>query len=198
MSEVTKNKIISVESAKIIYDSLLAYISEESTGSTNIFTTTEASTDDPWVIQQSKILILNEKKIAIGDLIISKDGRIYIVDGVVSDGDDNTIVLNSSGIIIEGGVGKTPDIQIGEVQTLPFGSEAYATISGKAEAPELNLGIPMGAPGDGEGASIIIESEMSDTSVNAVQNKVIKTYIDGLIGDVESAMALIQTIIGGE
>jgi hypothetical protein len=42
------------------------------------------------------------------------------------------------------------------------------------------------------------DAEMSDESTNAVQNWAIKAYIDGLIGDIESAVATINTIIGGE
>lgn len=41
----------------------------------------------------------------------------------------------------------------------------------------------------------LVDNEMSDTSTNAVQNKVIKAYIDGLIGDVESAMASIDSLL---
>jgi hypothetical protein len=45
---------------------------------------------------------------------------------------------------------------------------------------------------DGEGGSgggITLDTAMSDTSENAVQNKVIKAYVDGLIGDIESLLA---------
>lgn len=37
-------------------------------------------------------------------------------------------------------------------------------------------------------ASGIIDTEMSDTSTNAVQNMVIKAYVDGLVGDIASAI----------
>ncbi len=40
--------------------------------------------------------------------------------------------------------GATPDFQIGEVITLPGGSDATAVISGTPEAPILSLGIPRG------------------------------------------------------
>ena len=40
--------------------------------------------------------------------------------------------------------GKTPNIQIGTVETLPAGSEATASIGGTTENPLLNLGIPQG------------------------------------------------------
>lgn len=44
--------------------------------------------------------------------------------------------------------------------------------------------------------NIPIDSAVSDTSVNAIQNRAIKTYIDDLIGDVDSAIAAINAIIG--
>ena len=36
-----------------------------------------------------------------------------------------------------------------------------------------------------------IDTEMSGTSENAVQNKVIKAYVDGLVGNIEAALAAI-------
>lgn len=39
------------------------------------------------------------------------------------------------------------------------------------------------------GGSIITDTTMSDSSSNAVQNKVIKSYVDGLVGDVERLLA---------
>ena len=43
---------------------------------------------------------------------------------------------------------------------------------------------------DGEGGgSITLDTAMSDTSENGVQNKVIKAYVDGLVGNIESLLA---------
>ena len=39
--------------------------------------------------------------------------------------------------------------------------------------------------------SITVDTIMSDTSTNPVQNKVIKAYIDGLVGNVEAQLAAI-------
>lgn len=41
---------------------------------------------------------------------------------------------------------------------------------------------------DGSMEEIVIDSSMSDTSENMVQNKVIKAYVDGLVGDIEMAL----------
>ena len=43
-------------------------------------------------------------------------------------------------------------------------------------------------------ASVIIDGEMSDTSENPVQNKVIKQYVDNLVGNIETVL---QTINSG-
>ena len=55
---------------------------------------------------------------------------------------------------------------------------------------------------NGAGSSITIDSEMSDTSENAVQNKVAKAYVDGKIGNIETALdgiiSLQNSLIGGE
>jgi len=48
-----------------------------------------------------------------------------------------------------GADGVTPNIQIGTVETLASGSDATASITGTAENPLLNLGIPKGADGAG-------------------------------------------------
>ena len=52
---------------------------------------------------------------------------------------------------LKGKDGVTPNITIGTVETLPSGSEATATITGDKENPVLNLGIPKGVDGSGEG-----------------------------------------------
>lgn len=63
-----------------------------------------------------------------------------------------------------------------------------ATIKYKENGEWVELSI-------GGGGSITLDSEMSDTSTNAVSNKVIKEYVDGLVGDVNS---LLDTINGEE
>lgn len=53
----------------------------------------------------------------------------------------------------KGDTGATPDIRIGTVTTLPAGSDATASMSGTAENPMLNLGIPKGADGASGGGA---------------------------------------------
>lgn len=56
--------------------------------------------------------------------------------------------------------------------------------------------------GGGSGETITIDTEMSDTSENTVQNKVIKKYVDDKTDDIETALDNIIVIqnelIGGE
>lgn len=69
-------------------------------------------------------------------------------DGVTPHiGDNGNWFLGDTdtGIVAEGA---TPNIQIGEVTTLPAGSQATASMGGTAAAPLLNLGIPKGDKGD--------------------------------------------------
>lgn len=56
-----------------------------------------------------------------------------------------------------GPTGATPNIQIGTVQTLEPGQQATASMTGTPENPLLNLGIPKGATGGGEGGGGITE-----------------------------------------
>lgn len=78
----------------------------------------------------------------------------------------------------KGETGATPNIQIGTVQTLEPGQQATASVTGTAENPVLNLGIPKGEKGDpGEdaesGSSATPRQEMSssDTAVTLEPNK---------------------------
>ena len=74
------------------------------------------------------------------------------------DYDSGTLTLG----IPQGQTGATPNITIGSVTTLEPGSPATATITGTAENPVLNLGIPKGAKGDtGVGIESIYETGTS-------------------------------------
>ena len=59
----------------------------------------------------------------------------------------------------KGDPGATPNLQIGTVTTLPAGSDATASVSGTAENPLLNLGIPKGADGSGGSSTITTATE---------------------------------------
>lgn len=66
--------------------------------------------------------------------------------------------------------GATPNLQIGTVTTLDAGSNATATITGTAENPLLNLGVPRGADGSGGETkewNIIFDEEL-ETAIGSV------------------------------
>lgn len=87
-----------------------------------------------------------------------KSGKVTNIkaDGVtiatVNDGEDGTNGTDGAPGA-KGDTGATPDIQIGTVTTLPAGSDATASMSGTAENPMLNLGIPKGADGASGGGA---------------------------------------------
>ena len=53
---------------------------------------------------------------------------------------------------VKGETGATPNFTIGTVTTLATGANATATITGTAENPKLNLGLPRGEAGEAAGA----------------------------------------------
>ena len=76
------------------------------------------------------------------------------------------------------------------------GTEEEFLASLKGEQGETGPQGPQGKQGPqgpqgpaGEGGSITLDTAMSDTSENAVQNKVIKAYVDGLVGDIETLLS---------
>lgn len=83
----------------------------------------------------------------------------------------------------DGAPGKTPNLTIGSVTTLDAGQNATASMSGTAESPVLNLGIPRGAKGEpGQGGSVdIVTSVSAESTDNEVPSA--KCLYD-LVGDI--------------
>ena len=119
-------------------------------------------------------------------LITSPRFNIIVAAAVYNDGDEiestsevttltsliseATALINDVNSKLENG-DFVPKLVIGEVKTLPAGSNATASITGSGEAPILNLGIPMGERGQAEG--LIPDAELSLDCTKPVQNKVI-------------------------
>lgn len=75
-----------------------------------------------------------------------------------------------------GATGATPNIQIGTVETLAAGSPATASMTGTAENPLLNLGIPQGAPGSGgSGISVTGATVGQTVKISAVDENGVPT-----------------------
>lgn len=92
----------------------------------------------------------------------------------------------------DGKDGQSINLSIGTVTTGAAGSQASASLTGTFPNVKLNLTIPKGDTGDG--ANITVDTAMSDDSANPVQNKVVKKYVDELIGDIGTAL---DAILGG-
>lgn len=58
----------------------------------------------------------------------------------------------------------------------------------------IEIWIDESTESDDSGNTLIIDTEMSDTSTNAVQNMVIKSYVDDQIGNINT---ILETIIAG-
>ena len=69
-----------------------------------------------------------------------------------------------------------PKISVGSVTTLPAGSAASVEVTGTAEAPVLNFGIPQGEQGQAE--SLIPDTELKPDSTKPVQNLVIYNAVE--------------------
>lgn len=81
-----------------------------------------------------------------------------------------------------GATGTAASINIGTVKTGAAGSNASVTNSGTASNVVLDFILPRGK--DGADGGIVVDTELSDTSTNPVQNKVIKMNMDTLYNDV--------------
>ena len=110
------------------------------------------------------------------------------------------------GFISGGGEGAVSSVngQTGEVVITPASLNVYnktevdSALEGKQDSlvSGTNIKTINGNSILGEGNIEItggtVDTTMSDTSENAVQNKVIKTYVDGLVGDINSVLTRIN------
>lgn len=88
-------------------------------------------------------------------------------------------LTNPASVNIKGAKGDTgtaASITIGSVTTGAAGSNASVTNSGTASNVVLNFMLPRGK--DGKDGGITVDAALSDTSINPVQNKVVKAAID--------------------
>lgn len=90
-------------------------------------------------------------------------------------------LTNPTSVNIKGAKGDTgtaASIKIGSVTTGAAGSSASVTNSGTASNVVLNFTLPRGK--DGKDGGVTVDAELSDTSTNPVQNKVVATEIKEL------------------
>ena len=79
---------------------------------------------------------------------------------------------------LQGIAGTAATIRIGSVYTGEPGTNASVSNSGTASNVVLNFTLPRGK--DGKDGGVTVDAELSDTSMNPVQNKVVKTNMDSL------------------
>ena len=101
---------------------------------------------------------------------------------------DFTIPQGAKGA--KGDNGTAATIEVGTVTTGAAGSSASVTNSGTASNVVLNFTLPRGK--DGKDSNVTVDTALSATSTNPVQNKVIKAALDGKLGKNETAAAAIK------
>lgn len=99
-------------------------------------------------------------------------------------------LTNPASVNIKGAKGDTgtaASITIGTVKTGAAGSNASVTNSGTASNVVLNFTLPRGK--DGKDGGITVDAALSDTSINPVQNKVVKAAIDSVAASVPTKVS---------
>ena len=103
---------------------------------------------------------------------------------------NKTGLPNPASVNIKGAKGDTgtaASITIGSVTTGAAGSNASVTNSGTASNVVLNFMLPRGK--DGKDGGITVDAALSDTSINPVQNKVVKAAIDSVAASVPTKVS---------
>lgn len=127
---------------------------------------------------------------------VANNGDGYIVNG-------NLWVYTDNNWINAGAI-KGPQGETGNgIQNIEFTNSSIGTIAGIAGATDTyTITFTNGETTtfvvyngqNGIDSSVIIDTEMSDTSVNAVQNKIIKTYVDNIVGNIQAILETLVTV----
>lgn len=86
----------------------------------------------------------------------------------------------------KGDTGTAATITIGSVTTGAPGTNVSVTNSGTSTNAILNFTIPRGQPGAGGGTPVEVDAALSATSLNPVQNKVIKAALDNKVNKTDT------------
>lgn len=93
-----------------------------------------------------------------------------------------------------GAPGTAATIKVGTVTTGAAGSAASVTNSGTASNVVLDFTLPRGK--DGADGGVTVDAELSDTSTNPVQNKVVKSAIDTVAANIPAKVSDLQNDAG--
>ena len=127
---------------------------------------------------------------------VANNGDGYIVNGDLWVYTDNKWINAGA---IKGPQGETGNgIQsvtftsssIGETAGMPGATDTYTITFTNGETTTFKVYNGQ----NGTSSSLTIDTEMSDTSTNAVQNKAIKTYIDNIVGDIQTILETLTTV----
>lgn len=102
-------------------------------------------------------------------------------------------LTNPTSVNIKGAKGDTgtaASIKIGRVTTGAAGSNASVTNSGTASNVVLDFTLPRG--NDGKDGGVTVDTELSATSVNPIQNKVVKTAIDTVTARIPTKVSALE------
>ena len=112
----------------------------------------------------------------------TEDGGTNIVTVTKTNGDKSTFQVRNGSkgskgdkgdAGAKGDTGVTPNFTIGTVNTLESGQSATASITGTTENPVLNLGIPKGAAGSGNGSGTVDTSKTFMTGLHVYSTEVL-------------------------
>lgn len=106
-------------------------------------------------------------------------------------------LTNPASVNIKGAKGDTgtaASITIGTVKTGAAGSNASVTNSGTASNVVLDFILPRGK--DGADGGVTVDAELSDTSTNPIQNKVVKTAIDTVTASIPTKVSTLENDAG--
>ena len=102
-------------------------------------------------------------------------------------------LTNPASVNIKGAKGDTgtaASIKIGSVVTGAAGSSASVTNSGTASNVVLDFVLPRGK--DGKDGGVTVDAELSNTSTNPIQNKVVKTAIDTVTASIPTKVSTLE------
>lgn len=101
---------------------------------------------------------------------------------------------NPASVNIKGARGSAATVRIGNVSTGAPGTDVVVTNSGTSADAILNFMIPRGNPGADGGVEV--DTGLSSTSTNPVQNKVVKTAIDAVTASIPTKVSTLENDAG--
>ena len=127
------------------------------------------------------------------DVDATKTGNKSTVTVTKKDGSKKSVDILDGNQGPEGPMGPAPSIQVGTVTASDPGSTPSVTRTGTDENPTLNFVLPRGEQGP-EGPAVPVDDFIDDTSENAVKGRVVKEYIDSILGNINTELSTLTTV----